>query len=670
MDRFEGAPKTKVRNLKLSSEQKAELADFICKEVETALTDRGALESKWEAWAKQVKSRLVPEDIGAKEAKIDVGLTGERINAVKSRVVNALFQQDRLFYVHPTEPRFTDISRGYDDLIDYEWNRFDAHGFVESWLDDGMAFSAGFVKVPYTEDVEYVKRFKEIPLDQPEQLGEADKTTYDGETFVEESTIRKRKVGAFPRIVHTGNMIFPLTSPSIERAEWIAERIYMTKPDVNRRVKEGLFDRDAAKRLGSPSGKQEQLMACEGEKYEPTSKQYEVLEVYLSREVKKGEGAREIIVWVERHSKTILRACYNFYESYFRPYVKWCYRQTEDQIYGTPATFVLEPLHRAYSASFRQELDAASLANGKILMMPIGSDMRRVTQKGIPSNVYAFETAASMDQIKDYALSQSVTTNPQLRQQLSMHADKLLGLSPGSFGLEQAQRPTVTGQVEHLEEGRQPLHSTLEGFRTAMARVCEMMLSRLRQFGPESIQLYLRREDTDPNTPEDQLWKTFQWPDEYFTESVIIRVKASSSKMNKNLRKQEAVAMLDRIPQVYGVLSQMLQQVNPQNPMAPVMLQLANGFQVVVDQFLTEFDVDKKNILNPPLMEMMNYGQMVAQNMEQMQSHIQGLTAQNQQLQFQLAQVSGQAPGGMAGGVPPHPPQGPPQPGVAPPAGQ
>jgi hypothetical protein len=478
MDRIEGAPK--VRNITLSPEKETELTNYICKEVEQALIDRGGLEKKWEVWAKQVKSRLIRDDIGPKEAKIDVGLTGERINAVQSRVVNAIFGQDRIFYTHPTEPRFTNISREYDDLIDYEWNRFDAHGLIEAWLSDGLTFSSGFVKVALTEEVEYVKKFNEINIIEAENLGDADKTTVEGDVFVEESRETKRNVGAFPRCVSPANMLFPVASPSIERAEWVAERIWMTKADLDARVKKGLFRKSAVDKIGSPQGRPELLMACEKEGSESTQKQYEVLEFYTCREVKKGEGKCEIICWIERHSKEILRICYNFYESHPRPYVKWCYRAVEGAIYGTPATFILEPLHRAYSASFSQELDAASKANGKIMLGPIGSDLRRHFEKGLTPGFY--ETAAAMDQIKEFGLSQPMTLNPQLRQQLSMHADKLMGLSPGSFGLEQAQRPTATGQVEQLEEGRQPLHSTLENFRYSLTRVCEMMLARLRQF--------------------------------------------------------------------------------------------------------------------------------------------------------------------------------------------
>jgi hypothetical protein len=139
--------------------------------------------------------------------------------------------------------------------------------------------------------------------------------------------------------------------------------------------------------------------------------------------------------------------------------------------------------------------------------------------------------------------------------------------------------------------------------------------------------------------------------------------------MNKNLRKQEAVAMLERIPQVYGMMMQMVQQVNPQNPTAPVAIQLLQGFQSTFDEFLTEFDVPQKEILNPNIGETLNYGQMVAQQMGQLNSQIQQMGQQIQQLQFQNAQLSGQAPGGMAPGVPLQQPPQAPGAGVAPPQG-
>jgi hypothetical protein len=115
----------------------------------------------------------------------------------------------------------------------------------------------------------------------------------------------------------------------------------------------------------------------------------------------------------------------------------------------------------------------------------------------------------------------------------------------------------------------------------------------------------------------------------------------------------------------------MAQQAASPSPLAMIAGKLLGAYQNVVAQFLTEFEVPNKEILNPELISEAQIAQMVGQQMQQLQGSVQSLNSQLQQAQGQIAALQG---GGLPqqgmGGNPGPPPgvQGPPGMG-GPPAG-
>ena len=152
----------------------------------------------------------------------------------------------------------------------------------------------------------------------------------------------------------------------------------------------------------------------------------------------------------------------------------------------------------------------------------------------------------------------------------------------------------------------------------------------------------------------------FQWPDGVIEKDVLIETKVSSANMSKNLRKQELVALLDKLLPLYDkMMEYAMVASDPMNPGALIATKLLNGIWISVNEMLTEFEVGKKDQMNPQLVEVTQVVQQIQGAMQQMQQQIGQLGNQNQQLQAanaQLQGMQGQGPG-MEG-----PPM--PQPGV------
>ncbi|GAG05699.1 unnamed protein product, partial [marine sediment metagenome] len=76
-------------------------------------------------------------------------------------------------------------------------------------------------------------------------------------------------------------------------------------------------------------------------------------------------------------------------------------------------------------------------------------------------------------------------------------------------------------------------------------------------------------------------------------------------------------------------------------PTAMIAATLMNGLYTAMNDMLTEFDVGKKDALNPQLMEVTQVAQQMQQKMQELMQQVGQLGNQNQQLQATNSQLQG-----------------------------
>jgi hypothetical protein len=335
---------------------------------------------------------------------------------------------------------------------------------------------------------------------------------------------------------------------------------------------------------------------------------------------------------------------HNFYHAYKRPFVVHQYKRVQGSIFGIPLTYILEPLHVANTAIVNQWLDAGSLANETTHIVPPNSGIEQVFDRdGVRTSF--IESTASKDEIFELKLSQPFPGLPEISMKLEREADRLSSLSEKSFGDEETDRPTVGGTVKLIEESKQPQYMMLEAFRNSLAEIAKHVLARSKQFYPEGLRYYTMQE-----TPEgiQMLEAFFQWPAGAIEKDILIETKVSSASLSKDSRKQEKLAMVEKLPNIYQTMMGMAQvAINPMDPSASVAFKLLQGYKEAVDSMFTEFEIGKKDVLNPDLVQEVQVGQAI----QQLQTQVSQLAAEKQQLQAsnsQLQAIVGQGQG-MAG---------------------
>lgn len=675
------APKDTVREVKFKGDQKEKLKEYLRKEIENCENDRSELMQKCKAWVEQANSRRKRSDSSSpRDAQLDMPLTRQRMMQNASRLINPVLQQDVLFVAKPRNPAADDLARKIEDVTDYISDQIDYRSLMDEWIEQFQTFPAGIVKTPFVFETERVMRWQELPGVEEYNMRKLDgqKVTIrkleDGteKYFLEVDEEVPVKVGAFPEVVPFEDFYIPRSACDVRTADWVAHRVWMTKAQIKHQILKGIYrkrdgDQDVLEALGAPENQRERLLKLEEGKWETVEsdpKQYEIFECYLKWDVYDDGDPVEIIVTFDRDNCVFLRCIHNFYHSYKRPFVSHQYRKVHGSVYGIPLTYILEPLHVAYSACFNQRLDAASKANETLYVVPPGTDLKPLMRSEFRTNFV--EGMLGKDEITEIKLSNPFPGLEGIEQRLEREADKLSSLSDYSFGNEQIDRPTASGQIQIIEESKQPQYSMLEQFRKSLADVCKHVLARYKQFYPEGLQYYQMQETPDGMQLIEQF---FQWPDGVIERDVIIETKVSSSSMSKNLRKQELVALVDKMTQIYQTMMQMsTMAADPNNPGALMAAKLLNGLWTAVNEMLTEFEVGKKDALNPKLVEVAQVVQQIQGQMQQLVQQNNQLAGQNQQLQGALSQIQGMGvPGqGMAGT--PQPPPG--LPGLMPMAGQ
>jgi hypothetical protein len=681
MPNIEG-PKDSVQRIKFKPEQKDKLREYLRKELSNTEGERSRLLEKCKLWAQQANSRRQRKDVKARDSNIDMPMTRQRMMQNSARLLNPIFQQDVLFIAKPRNPVVEDMARAVEKLNDYISDNIDYQTICDEWVEQFQTFPFGVIKTPFIQETERVMRWKELTGSPEEGTGPIDEYNQrklDGQKvtlrkledgtekyFLEVDEEVPVRVGAFPEVIPFEDFIVPMSAVDVRTADWVIHRIWMTTPVLKGRVRAGIYDKkdldnDILDVLGDPDAERERLLQLTERRgknidLDDTAKQFEICEAYLKWEVDKNEEPVEIIVTFEKSSMLILRAIHNYHHSYKRPFVTHEYKKVQGSIFGIPLTYILEPLHVARSASVNQRLDAASKANELIIGVPPGSgdSMKQIDRDTLRASI--IEMDAKKDEVHEFKLSQPFTQLPELEQQLETEADKLSALSDYSFGNEQIDRPTATGQISIIEESKQPQYMMLERFRSSLAEVGKHVLSRYRQFYPEGLRYYTMQEDPQGVQMVEEF---FKWPEGAIERDVIIETKVSSANMSKSLRKQELVALLDKLVPYFDKLMELsMVATDPMNPGAIIAAKLMNALHVAMNNMLTEFEVGKKDALNPELINELQVIQQIQQAMQQMQQQISQLGAQNQQLQMANAQLQAIGPGGQQAPGQPMPPQG------------
>jgi len=663
MERLERPTSIPIIKPKISEEEKKKLGSWLKKQIDQALQDRSGFEEKVKAWRQQFYARLPRESASSMDAQVDIPITRENAQAIRSRILNPIYQQPQRIVADPQSPDHAEAARVYTKALKPIVEQGLPLDVADRWVRGSQISAYCFIKTGWQVHKEKVLRY--VSSESDTESGSAKVLHSEGGMSVVEEHI-ETKVGCFPEVVPFEDMIFPWYAVhDIKRAQWLGHRFYCTKEEADDNVRSGLWDKVAVKEIGAPS-KQRPVSfdpatddanedAGAGGSERP---HYEMVEVYFERDIDKDGVREELIGVVDRESGILVSLVYNFLTEFRRPFVRWAWEVGED---GMPMSYcyVVEPLHRAYSGDIQQRLDAATRANNTLLVGKLGNELGTYFKDGkiTPGYVEISQGASLKDDLAEFKLSQPYSQSPELMAVLQNHFQKNSAINEVMYGIDYASRPTASGLQIRIQEGSMPLFLLLDSFRKAYAEVAAHMLARYKQFYPAGFPV---QSVNHVQGDEEYVLDMVRWPEGAIENSVFVRTAVSSQSLNLEMLKQEKLALLDKFPQIIEVVLGLSQQASAVGPTQIIAKRLLDIYLRYYEDFVKHFDVPKPEEVTSGISESVDVQAIILEAIQTLQGENEALKGQLAEIAQQIAAVSGQpgiapeGPGGLVeGGVPP-----------------
>lgn len=660
-----------VVHVKISPEEERKHVEGLMKSFEQALRDREelGLDKQAQTGVLQYHSSLDIEESDPQGSHLDMGSTRKLIEQAISRFMNPIFSRDQIALGKARFPQWVDFAKEVENLADWMLDRTRFRLFLEPFLKQAFVFPKAVAKVPFKRKLQKIKRpFYEVEVPPGQRANPkafATREDEDGRVFerhwglrnsndkvVTITEMEETESGAWPEVIPWQDFIHPVPCADIYTAPWVCHRTFPGPDDIRRSIAAGVYretvlDKDGKKipllkALGDPDSKPNMTMDIStaaikeadsgGDTQAPVETGFfELLEFYTTR------GDEEIIITVDRKTKTVCRNDENFYWEEVRPFVYWNYEATLNNVDGISLCFLLEPYHRALSCLFNQALDSGGMT-GTMTFIDENTEAGRYFKDNIArAGVFTVSAAGKVsDAIAQFPLGSQINSVQYLIQVLQAEMRELASLTPYHSGIETIQRPTATGQVALIEEGKQPQYNRMDSLRTCLSSIVMMMLCRYRQFFPVDFEYYVQAQAPDR---QELTYQVLKWPAESWRRLVTVEMKVSSEQMNRDLRKQAWTALVDKLPQVFEQLMGLAQMAMSPNPAALVARQMLE-FQMkrIIQPWLEEFEVNGREDLD--FASSIDTGTAIQQQFMQMQQQMEMLAAESQQKDTQLSEMA------------------------------
>jgi hypothetical protein len=588
MKKGEGAPKeypiTHIAQMLGENEDFDTFVQKLCDEISTTKEEREeTIEPLWEDceenyWATEARENAI--SVG--ESNLNFTDIFETCKQASSNISNPVFAQDKVFTA-TARPGFQTIAATHDHMLDWIADRSDYEPLVNDSLRHAEIYPKATVKIPW----QYLTR--KIRYWDQDDLGET----------VERESEEVYKEGSFPYVMDPRRLYHPLPCPDIDEAPWWAEEFDTRPAEIKQKIEEGYYRQDLnSLAIGDTTmnpqedkEKEEFYIAnsLEGQEKNRTDfTKLKLMEVYTSY-----EGA-ECVIIVDVPRRTWLAAHSPFYQEFPRPYATFCWHQVTGSIDGKSLCAVTDQLHRAYVAIMNILLDAGLRAIEPLVLalkeLKLGERMVNGRLGPGLQEVEKLVLDKISDGIHEIRLSTGeITFLLTLLERIERHIANAASIPPAFYGEELASRPTATGTTSVLEKAMQPLYELMTRYRKFLTRIIEIQYSQYRQFNPKSMRIFI--EAQSPQESKMMQAMLVEFPPGYWRDQVILEPKVNSQIMSQSIKKQEALAMVDKWPVIVDSILALGEAATSGGPISPIAGNALDVFDLVIAQWLTVFDM-------------------------------------------------------------------------------
>jgi hypothetical protein len=588
--------------VKAGPELTAEVVDWVCTQIETAVKDRAPLQTKWTKWNKQYEEILPDKKDFPWEgcSNLSVPETPTAVETEYEREVNVVLNNRPYIQVKPKKKgvdkeNCSKIERFLDQVMVAVLDSYDK---CSDWFLEKNKFGTSFMKVFWNFDERKVRR---------------------GDGYAKEVTDEARM-----EVVPIQDLIFPVNARDLQSCAFVAHRFYPDWNTLKRREAQGIY-RDVEKvknykhteAVEQPAGAttkkdQEEIEGIQRSAPDELS-EYEAHEVYFDYDLDDDGYAESTVMTLHLESKTVLRWIHHPFDHGKRPFVPNKYMKRPGRVYAKGVCEILEHLTEAINTVYNQTIDNMTIANVKCFKGR--KTARRDIGKLHPGKTFWVDDPVT--DLMEFSMGEVHQSNFAVHQLLRGYVERRTKQSDYNFGRESSlarSRATATGTLALLQESGRHFDLVINNDRKAMVELAYMALELYLQYRPEKVFLVEGKGQDAFMMEEVELPTAMEIG--ALREEYDFYCAATSLAVNKEIEKQANVLLLQQLGSIYQQMIQLMmvlyspQTQLPQELQAFVMEVIRAYYTMAKDLVLSFEKIDVESYL-PELPQIVQdaYGQ-------------------------------------------------------------
>jgi hypothetical protein len=361
----------------------------------------------------------------------------------------------------------------------------------------------------------------------------------------------------------------------IQKARWVGKRLNYRWHQIEERATQGRFvNTDAIKHIEVESTDAVKKVSESIEKTQPMLRQnYEIFEVWLSWDFDADGLYEECRLYYHRATRTFVRHEFNPYKHNRRPFVRLVYFPVEHRFYGEGLPEMLESIQDEVTTQHNQRIDNATMANLKMFLK------RKMVKGLMPGDpLYSgkqIEVTDVWNDIREFQMAEiypSTIQNENMSQGMAM---RLSGVSEGNMGSAMpVTRTTAFAQAALLQEQVKRVDLTVRNIRSGINEIGWFVTNLYFQFGTNGKAVAWLGEKGRI------VESVFRLPERVVELGLGIKAATPTSAHNRQVQKENALALFNLMVQLYEKMLQLAQGLAPESlgPIAGAMVRSARHF--------------------------------------------------------------------------------------------
>ena len=486
-------------------------------------------------WQKQYKGKKPPKSFPWENAaNVAVPVSRSRTDIAHVRLIESIFGRKKIAVVKAEKKEFI----GQDRQIEDAFNHFLKYTIklkeiLNSPLLQCTKIGTGVVKLDHIEKKRTVYRYA-----TPDEMADKSIHKYDLEGT-------KDKAVKYIETSYRGPTIYPIDrsdfiissdATSIEDAYLVGFRFNLRKPQIELKVRQGLYKREQADLIThptEPSDVKKTRAELQGKELKKTEyeKPREFCELWLDYDVDEDGEEDSIVVTFHEPTGAILRAIYNPIFKQFRPFQDLTFYPTEGSFDGEGTCEILENQQIQLDTIVNQRLDRLTQINCPWYLVDEDSNLaKRLGNRIKPGEIVP--ESGDLDKIlREIKFSDATPQTVMEEDRTVRYMDQAVGVTADVMGVATSDRPVFRETMAHLGETYKKFNYGAENVRNKIVELFYKLFEMFTQYQPSYT--YNTREG---GVLEE---KTVDFPVGAIRDGFNITLYASSDEINQDARREK-----------------------------------------------------------------------------------------------------------------------------------